>query len=159
MTYHAVVDRFASPEFLDPATAVVFAIVFAAAAYATSRRASYGIVALVVTMPFALARRMRPCTTVTLPKVALLGVLTGLTTYGLQRFREMRPPARAIVIALLAYLGIAGLSAAVALHPGAALRETLKVAQYALTFLAAYLVKLRVSTPTTGSQSFRHGRR
>ncbi|HEY1428518.1 MAG TPA: O-antigen ligase family protein [Candidatus Tumulicola sp.] len=137
MTYHAVVDRFASPEFLDPATAVVFTIVFVAAAYATSRRASYGIVALVVSMPFALARDAFG-TTITLPKVALLGVLAGLTVYGSNVFRTLPPPARAILIALLAYLVIVALSTAVAAHPGASIRETLKIAQYALTFLAAY---------------------
>ena len=148
MTYHAVVDRFASPEFLDPATAVVFAIAFAAAAYATSRRASYGIAALVGTMPFALARDAFG-TTITLPKVALLGVLTGLTTYGLQTFpRSTAAGARS----LSRYSPISAspeLSTAVALHPGASLRETLKVnAIRANVFWPS--TGARASTPTTG---------
>jgi O-antigen ligase len=137
LPYHAVVDRFASPEFLDPVSAVAFAAVFLATAFVTARRASYGVAALVATMPFALARDAFG-TTVTLPKAALLGVLAGLTTYGFASFRTMSRPARAIVIALAVYLVIVALSLTGALHPAASVRETLKVAQYLLTFLAAY---------------------
>lgn len=137
MSYHAVVNRFASPEFLDPVSAVAFAIVLIAAAFATARRASYGIAALVVTMPFALARDVFG-TTVTLPKAALLGVFAGLATYAFAAFRTLGAPARAIAIALCAYLLIVAASATGALHPAASLRETLKIAQYLLTFLAAY---------------------
>jgi O-antigen ligase len=137
LSYHAVVDRFASPEFLDPVSAVAFALVFIVAAFATTRRASYGVAILVATMPFALAREVFG-TTVTLPKAALLGVFAGLTTYAFASFRTLGSPARAIAIALGAYLAVVALSATGALHPGASLRETLKIAQYLLTFLAAY---------------------
>jgi O-antigen ligase len=134
LTYHPVVDRFAIPVVLDPASALIFAVAFIAAAFLTTRRASFGVAALVATMPFAFARDVAG-TTLTLPKIVLLGVLTGLTTYGLP---SLRAPARAIAIAIGAYLAIVALSAIGAQHPSASLREALKVAQYGLTFLAAY---------------------
>jgi O-antigen ligase len=134
LTYHPVVDRFAIPVVLDPASALFFAVAFIVAAFVTTRRASFGVAALVATMPFAFARDAAG-TTLTLPKIVLLGVLTGLTTYG---FPSLRAPARAIAIAIGAYLAVVALSALGAQHPSASLRETLKVAQYALTFLAAY---------------------
>jgi O-antigen ligase len=137
LSYHAVVDRFASPDYLDPISAVAFALVFLGAAFVTTRRASYGVAMLVATMPFALARDAFG-TTVTLPKSALLGVFAGLTAYAFASFRTLRPPARAISVALAAYLAIVTLSAFGALHPAAGARETLKVAQYLLTFVAAY---------------------
>lgn len=134
MTYHPVVDRFAIPVVLDPASALIFAITFVLAAFVTTRRASFGVAALVATMPFAFAHDVAG-TTLTLPKIVLLGVLTGLTTY---RLPSLRAPARAIAIAIGAYLAVVALSAIGAQHPSATLREALKVAQYALTFLAAY---------------------
>jgi O-antigen ligase len=134
LTYHPVVDRFAISVVLDPASALIFAITFVLAAFVTTRRASFGVAALVATMPFAFAHDVAG-TTLTLPKIVLLGVLTGLTTY---RVPSLRAPARAIAIAIGAYLAVVALSAIGAQHPSASLREALKVAQYALTFLAAY---------------------
>jgi O-antigen ligase len=58
-----------------------------------------------------------------------------LMTYALP---GLRAPARAILAALGAYLAVVALSSIGALHIGASVRETLKVAQFALTFLAAY---------------------
>lgn len=138
MTYRPVVDQFVFPVALDPWSAAFFVAIFIAAAVLTSRRAAYGLCALILTVPIALYRDVLG-TTATIPKAALLGVLLGLSTYGgnLQRLR--RPPAPLLLGALVLYFVITALTLIDAAHRGATIRETLKVAQYILLFVAAYL--------------------
>ena len=138
MIYHPVVDRFAIPIALDPWSAAIFVAVFVAAAVATARRPAYGLCGLVLVTPFALYREVLG-TTVTLPKVVLLGVLIGLTTYAgcARRLRERPVPLLLGVLGI--YLAITALSAVDAAHRGATARETFKVLEYAALFVAAYL--------------------
>jgi O-antigen ligase len=138
LTYRPVVDQFVFPVALDPWSAAFFVAIFVAAALLTSRRAAYGFCALILTVPIALYRDVLG-TTATIPKAALLGVLLGLATYGgnLQRLR--RRPAPILLGALGLYFVITALTVVDAAHRGATLRETLKVAQYILLFVAAYL--------------------
>ncbi len=138
MTYRPVVDQFVFPVALDPWSAAFFVAIFVAAALLTSHRAAYGFCALILTVPIALYRDVFG-TTATIPKAALLGVLLGLATYGgnLQRLR--RRPAPILLGALGLYFLITALTLVDAAHRGATIRETLKVAQYILLFLAAYL--------------------
>jgi O-antigen ligase len=138
LIYHPVVDRFAMPIPLDPWSAALFVALFVAAALVTARRPAYGLCGLVVAMPFALYREVLG-TTVTLPKVVLLGVLLGLTTYagGAKRLRDRPMPLLVSVLAI--YLAITALSVVDAAHPGATARETLKLVEYAALFIAAYL--------------------
>jgi O-antigen ligase len=138
LTYRPVVDQFVFPVALDPWSAAFFVAIFVAAALLTSRRAAYGFCALILTVPIALYRDVLG-TTATIPKAALLGVLLGLATYAgsLQRLR--RRPAPILLGALGLYFLITALTLVDAAHRGATIRETLKVAQYILLFVAAYL--------------------
>ncbi len=82
--YRPVVDQFVTPVALDPLSAALFVAAFVAAALLTSRRAAYGLAALILATPFAFAHDILG-TSITLPKVVLLGVLLGLTTYAASR--------------------------------------------------------------------------
>lgn len=137
MNYHPVVDRFAIAVPLDPLSAAVYAAVFVGAAILTARRPAYGLFALIVATPFAFSREILE-TTITLPKVVLLGVLLGLTTFPIAIARLRDRPAPLLLAALGVYLALTALSVVVAAHPGATVRETLKVLQYAAIFVAAY---------------------
>jgi O-antigen ligase len=138
LIYHPVVDRFAMPIALEPWSAAFFVAVFVFSAWLTSRRAAYGLCALVLLAPFAFYREFLE-TTLTLPKVALLGVLVGLTTYaGCGRLLRARPAPQLLAV-LGIYLAFTALSIVGAEHRDATLRETLKVAEYGLGFVAAYV--------------------
>lgn len=138
MTYHPVVDRFAIPVALDPWSAAVFVALFAAVAVVTIRRPAYGLCALVLITPFALSRDVAG-TTITLPKAALLGLLTGLASHTGVLGRLRARPMPLLLCAMAVYVAITALTVTVAVHPGAALRETLKFAEYAAMLAAAYL--------------------
>jgi len=65
---------------LDPLTAIAYTAFLVAVTLMTMRRASYGICTLIVVQPFAFYQDV-VSTTITLPKVALIGVLLGLLAY------------------------------------------------------------------------------
>ncbi len=138
MTYRPVVDQFVVPIPLDPASAVLFVGAFVAAALLTSRRPLYGLWALVLTTPIGFAHEALG-TTITLPKVVLLGVLVALTTFPNAAKLLRKHPARLLLSALGLYLIATALTLLDAAHRGPAIRETFKVAQYAATFVAAFL--------------------
>lgn len=138
MQYRPVVDQFIVPVQLDPWSAVLFTTIFVAVALLTARRAAYGLGALVLSVPFALYRDVLG-TTITIPKVALLGVLIGLTTYGGNAARVRARPMPLLLGALGFYLIATALTLFDAAHRGATIRETLKVAEYIAFFVAAYL--------------------
>jgi hypothetical protein len=140
LTYHPVVDRFVVPVPLDPLSAALFVAVFAGAALLAARRPAYGLGALILAMPFALYREIAG-TTVTLPKVVLLGVLIGLTAFPGCSARLRDRPMPVLLAALGAYLLISALSSIDAAHRGASARETLKVLEYAAIFITAYLCR------------------
>jgi O-antigen ligase len=137
LTYHPVVDQFAIPIPLDPWSATIFAAVLIATALLTARRPAYGVCSLILVTPFALYREFLG-TTITLPKIVLLGVLVGLTTYPDCARRLREPPAPLLLGVLGIYCAIAALSIVEAAHRGAAVRETLKVIEYAVIFVASY---------------------
>jgi O-antigen ligase len=138
LTYRPVVDRFVVVPALDPPTAALFAAAFVAAALLTARRPAYGLAALVVTTPIALAHDVF-ATTVTLEKAVLLGVLLGLSSYGgcTRLLRERPAPLLLGVFALLA--AVTALTVVDAVTWAAVVRETLKVVEYAAFFVAAFL--------------------
>lgn len=140
MTYHPVVDRFPMPVPLDPLTATIFAALFAAVVVLTARRPAYGLAALVLATPFALAREVS-VTTITLPKVALIGVLIGLCAVPGSWARLRERPVPLLLGVALVYAAIVALSALDAAHRGPSARETLKYLQYAVTFAVAYLCR------------------
>jgi hypothetical protein len=138
LTYHPVVDRFPVVPALDPWSAALFVAVFVAAALLTARRAVYGVCALVISTPFAFYHDLAG-TSVTLPKVALLGVLAGLTVYtgSLRLLRERPMP---LLLGALAFYALAtAVSAVDAAHRGPSARETFKVLEYGAVCAAAYL--------------------
>lgn len=138
MTYRPVVDQFHFPVPLDPLCVVIFTLAFVAAAWLCARRASYGLALLILAQPFDLSRDVLG-TTISLPKVVLLGVLVGLATYpGVLRFVRERP-APLLFAAIGAYLAATALSFAGSAHHGATLRECFKVLEYAVLFGTAFL--------------------
>jgi O-antigen ligase len=138
LTYHPVVDQFSLPIPLDSWSAALFVAAFVVAALLTARRAAYGLGALILVQPFALYRDVLG-TTITIPKVVLLGVLLGLTTYagGVRLLRDRPMPL--LLCAVGAYLAATLISIAGAAHPVATLRESFKVFEYVLLFATAYV--------------------
>jgi hypothetical protein len=91
-----------------------------------------------LTTPIAFAHETLG-TTITLPKAVLIGVLIGLSTYRGILGALRKPPAPLLLGALGLYFIATALTLIDAAHRGPALRETLKVLQYAATFAAAFL--------------------
>ena len=121
---------------LDVPSALLFAVVALAVAWATRRRASLGVALLVCLVPFALPRYVGP-TTVTLFKAGLAGFVAGLAV---SRTRPVLPRGEAmrwILAALAGELIAIALSALGAAHHGAVARELAKNGEYALVFVAA----------------------
>lgn len=137
MTYRPVVDQFVTPVPLDPLSAVLFVAVFVAAALLTARRAAYGLAALILATPFAFAHDVLG-TSITLPKVVLLGVLLGLSTYAGAAAALRDRPAPLLLGALGLYFVASALTVVDAAHRGPAIRETLKVVEYGAVFVAAF---------------------
>jgi O-antigen ligase len=123
---------------LDPPSAALFVAALLGAAALTARRPVYGLAALLLTTPFAFAHEALD-TTITLPKAILLGVLLGLSTYrGCAKL--LRKPPAPLLLSMLGVIFIAtALTAIDAAHRGPVIRETLKVAEYAAFFVAAFL--------------------
>lgn len=104
----------------------------------TLRRPIYGAAALILTDPFLLAYNVHG-TSITLPKVALIAVAVGLVP----RIRLLARERSWSSVSLLAAAQLAFVLTMIASSQhahfhAAALRETLKAAQYLLTLLAAY---------------------
>ena len=137
MTYRPVVDQFVTPVALDPLSAVLFVAAFVAAALLTARRAAYGLAALILSTPLAFAHDVLG-TSITLPKVVLLGVLLGLTTYAGTAAALRDRPAPLLLGALGLYFVASALTLIDAAHRGPAIRETFKVVEYAAFFIAAF---------------------
>lgn len=137
MHYHPVVDQVIRANPLDPIAAITYVAIFAAVALLAARRPAHGLAAFVVLIPFALYRDIFG-TTITLPKVALLGIIVGLTAYrGVPELLRARPAARLLILGGLVCAGMA-LSVLQATYVHPALRETLKALEYLLVFAAAY---------------------
>jgi O-antigen ligase len=121
--------------FPDAFAAISYVALFTAGALIAMRRPAYGIVLLILVQPFALYGDVW-VTTVTLPKATLLGVLLGLATYpgALRPFASSGP--RTILIAGAVLLAATLLTLAHAAYAAPVLRETLKVTEYVLLFVA-----------------------
>jgi putative inorganic carbon (hco3(-)) transporter len=138
LTYRPVVDHFAISVPLDPLSAALFVAALLAAAVLTARRPAYGLGALILATPVAYAHEVFG-TTITFPKVVLLGVLLGLTTFRNALVLLRRPPAPLLIAALGALIVATLLSGLDALHRGPVVREALKAVEYAAIFIAAFL--------------------
>ncbi|HVS46462.1 MAG TPA: O-antigen ligase family protein [Verrucomicrobiae bacterium] len=138
MHYSAVVDQVGHASPLDPLSVLGFALVFLGVAHLTARRPVYGLACLIASIPFALYRDILG-TTLTLPKVVLLGVILGLFTY-VGVLRELRArPASALLSAGGLVFAATAISIAQASVWEPAVRETLKVVEYLAIFASAFL--------------------
>jgi len=143
---HPVVDQTIHKHALDWLALVVYLCTFALVAYATRRRPSLGVAALILVDPFALYRDVAD-TTLTLPKIVLVAVWAGLAlrrdaldaAIGLLRDQRARP---LLVCATLVVFATA-LSVGHADFRAPALRETLKAIEYLLLFVTV-IVALRL---------------
>lgn len=133
MLPHPVVDQTISPNPLDAASIVLYAIVFVAVAVATRRRPAYGVAALIALVPFAFYRDIG-MTTITFPKVALLATVAGLVARRCDARALREPVTRTLVLCATAVAAATALSIAQAAHPAAAVRETGKSIEYLLIF-------------------------
>lgn len=121
---------------LDAVSAIWFGGVLVVALLLTVRRPSLGAAFLLLTDPFAVARYAGH-TTLTSFKAALIGVAAGLLLRG--RFAlPLRGRAGAIALALGAVAVATALTVPHAAQRAAALRETLKAAEYLAIFAVAY---------------------
>lgn len=137
MHYQPVVDRFPIPVPLDPLAAVVFVALFVVAVLVTMRRPAYGVAALAFVQPFAWYHSVFS-TTVTLPKVVLLGTIVGLAAHpnALRSLRDRR--VRAVLAAFVAVVAATFLTMLVAGERAPVLRETLKAVEYLVLFATVY---------------------
>jgi hypothetical protein len=121
--------------FLDPLAAIGDVVFFIAVTLLTMRRARYGVCVLIAVQPFALYQGVLS-TTITLPKIALLAVLLGLSAYR-EAFAPVasRTPWR-IVIAGVLVLGATLLSFVHAHYQSEVLRQAFKMVEYIVLFCA-----------------------
>lgn len=122
--------------------AVIALAGFLAAVLVSLTRPSLGIAALIVTGPFTLAVDGFG-TTLTLPKAALLGVTLALLIACARRIPRFGPAFGVIGVTLALDVLCAAISAHGAGDIHAALRETLKLIEYALAFVVAYVAYRR----------------
>jgi len=144
---HPVSDS-ATHASLDPLGVVIFIAWFGAVVALVRVRPALCIVALVLSVPFSLARDVGP-TTVTLSKVALLASMAGLALRGTRLSPLGGRTARALLLAGLAVALTTALSIAQATYRGAAVRETLKAFEYAALF-ATVVVAARADIALRG---------
>lgn len=131
---------------LDAVSATAFLLVAVAAAVASYKRPAWGIALLILTGPFAFSHDAWR-TTITLPKVVLLGVILALA---LRRVsirplwsREVGP----LVVAVLVLIGANALSAIPAAYIDPVLRETAKALEYAIVFACCVLATVADPDP------------
>lgn len=138
MHLQPIVDQPVTPMPLDPIGAMLYVAIFVIVTLATMRRQVFGACALLLLQPFAFYRDIFH-TTITLPKVALAGVLLALTASPAV-FRYLRErDARRLLLAGVLVVAATALSIAVATYVEPAIRETLKQVYYVLIFAAVYV--------------------
>jgi O-antigen ligase len=120
---------------LDTLGTIFYTAFFIAVTLLTMRRPAYGACTLIIVMPFALYQDMVGFT-ITLPKVAVLAVLLGLSAYR-DAFAPVaeRVPWR-ILTAGLFVLCAMFISFVHAAHAGPVIRQSIKAAGYLLIFCA-----------------------
>ncbi len=120
---------------LDSIGAMFYGAFFIAVALITIRRPAYGACVLIAVVPFALYQRTA-IETLTLPKVAVLAVLLGLSAYG-DAFAPVasRVPWRVLTAGLFV-LAATLVSFVHATHPAPVIDQAFKLVQYLLTFCA-----------------------
>lgn len=122
---------------LDTLGLLFYAAFFIAVTLLTMRRAAYGACVLAFAVPFALYQDAFG-ETITLPKVAVLAVLLGLSAYP-RAFGSLAETAPwRILTAALFVLAATLVSFVHAAYAGPVIRESLKAAEYILLFCAMF---------------------
>ncbi len=121
---------------LGPVAAAVFVAVAIVAALVTSRRPSFGALALLIVDPFAWAHDLGP-TQITLGKAVLLGVVAGLLARRASLAALRAPEVRPLVGGALVIVVATALTAIPGVYVDAVARESLKAVEYVLAFAAA----------------------
>ena len=134
-------------------SAAAFAFVALTAVFVVRSKPAWALGALAFSTPFALYRDVGQ-TTVTLEKALLLGTVIGLLSTGAPLIPRSRP-ARFFLLASAAVLATTLLSAIQAPFLGAAIREGLKVVEYAL--LAWCAISIIERKPEAGAMAFSVG--
>ena len=118
---------------LDPLALIGYTVFFIAIALLTMRRPAFGLCALVAVQPFAYYHDLFG-TTITLEKIALLGVLLGVLIYA-DAFTPLaeRTPKRILYAGLFVLLATL-LSFAQASYHAPVIREALKALEYVVLF-------------------------
>ncbi len=129
-----VVDQTIAIVPLDAFGIVAFAATICAVALLTWKRPAFGIAALIGFVPFALYRNVG-ATTLTLPKMALVGAIVGLIMRGASLEALRGRTTRTIALAGAAVVLATALSIWHATYRGPALRETLKAIEYLGLFI------------------------
>ncbi len=120
---------------VDPLALVVYVTVFVSVSLVTTRQPAYGVCALILLEPFAFYHQAFD-TTVTVPKVALLGVLLGVSVYPNALAPLLSKTASRVFTAGLLVLAATLLSLAHAAYHAPVIRESLKTVEYLLIFCA-----------------------
>jgi O-antigen ligase len=120
---------------LDPLATIGYTGFFVAVTLLTIRRPAYGLCTLIAVQPFALYQSI-DSTTITLPKVALIGIILGLSAYR-DAFAPIgeRAPWRIVTAGVFVLLATV-VSLAHAAYHDAVMRETLKILEYIVLFCA-----------------------
>ena len=137
MHYSPVVDTVPTPTPLDPLSLIAFVALFVAGVVLTRRRPSYGVAALLFSVPFAGYRDVLG-TAITAPKIVLLATIIGLLGHR-DALRIVRERSCAMLIASLGIVVVAtGLTFLGASHHAPVVRETLEWIEYLALVVAAY---------------------
>lgn len=135
MPLHPIVYQPQGYAFPDALYVIAYVVFFAGSALATMRRPIWGVALLVLVQPFALYGDLIH-TTITLPKVGLVGVLLGLATLPRAWKFASGKATHTMLLAGALVLAATFITIVVAAHHAPVLRETLKVAEYLLLFIA-----------------------
>ena len=137
MHYQPVVDRFPVPVPLDSLAAVAFVAAFVITAIVTMRRSAFGAAALAFVQPFAWYHSVFS-TTITFPKVVLLGAVVGLAAHPRAALAFRGRDIRRMLLAFGALAAVTLLTFVPATAHAPVVRETFKDLEYALLFATVY---------------------
>lgn len=135
MPIHPIVYQPQGYAFPDALYATAYVIFFAASTLVTMRRPIWGVALLILIQPFALYGDLGH-TTITLPKAGLVGVLLGLATFPRAWRLVSGRATRTILLAGAIVLAATFVTILTAAHHAPVLRESLKIAEYLLLFIA-----------------------
>lgn len=134
MPLRPVIDQAPHVTPIDPLAIAVYVLFFVAVVLLTRRRAVFAVGALILTVPFAFYRDVAH-TTVTLPKIALIGAIIGLVLARENVSVAWDWRIRPLLLVCLALVVMTALSILQADFIAPAVRETFKALEYLAVFI------------------------